>query len=285
MIGISLPPAYLAGEHNDLLSNALGPPTTCLADLRQAGVQAIELQTIRPQTDTLVALEAARQVQLAGLRLTIHGQLPAGDSSGVDIYPTLLPICLRAVEMNERVIITVHSYQSKTEPTKVLVERTIRAILDMLNRAEHDALPIQLALELNRARHQNDPGTSYAQLLEMHSRIADPRVGFCWDLGHTLANARQGLMTTDAPVEFLRHVLQTHIHSLGPNDETHWPLTTNVSPLSSCLDSLASTDYTGVLNLELAAYRFAESIGVRKGIFDSIANLTSLLAAVKANRK
>lgn len=278
-IGVSLPPAYVAGEPDDLLTGALGDPATALAALRQAGVTAIELRAVGPHTDPALALAAARQVWHAGGILTIHGELPA--STPAALYPALVALCREMAQQGRDAIVTIHSYKSLEEPTDALAARTIRAVRELLHDAGEQGLPLRVAVELNRAKGGNDPSVSYRRLLSMHARIAHPHVGFCWDFGHAFSNVRQGVMTLVPPDAFLRRVIHTHIHDLDADGATHAPLTEGRVPLASVLRALRSAGYGGILNLELGGHRQDGPAGVRTGLFASIARLVDVLTTLK----
>lgn len=150
----------------------------------------------------------------------------------------------------------------------------MQAVQAWLRGAAAAGLPLRLALELNRAQSRNDPGTDYASLLALHRRIAHAHVGFCWDFGHACHNVRQGRLPADPPPAFLEHVIHTHIHDLGANDRTHWPLATpGTVPLERWLGLLAASGYAGILNIELEPARFADTVDVRRAVFASIERL------------
>lgn len=281
-IGIGLPLPYLAGEPDDRFTDALGGPATGLAHLRRTGVTAIELRAVFQDEDPTLALRAARQVWQAGCTVTIHGQLPQRSHEAARLYPALLAIGEETARRGEFTLVTVHSHQSRQEPVGALAEQTVGAVHELLEHAQHDALPIRFALELNRAKDCHDPGTTYADLLAMHGRIAHPHMGFCWDLGHAYANVRRGLLEPQPPSRFLQHVLHSHVHDLGPDGRTHWPLTEGRLPLLAWLQALASSGYDGVLGLELDPNRFAQSVGLRTAIFGSIARLAGVLTEMSA---
>jgi len=276
---VSLPPAYLAGEPNELLTGALGDPATALAALRQAGATAIELRAVGAHTDPALALAAARQVWHAGGILTVHGELPA--STPAALCPALVALCREMAQQGRCAIVTIHSYKSLEEPTSALAARTIRAVRELLHDAEEEGLPLRLAVELNRAKGGNDPSVSYRCLLSMHARIAHPHVGFCWDFGHAFSNVRQGAMTLVPPDAFLRRVIHTHIHDLYADGATHAPLTEGRLPLASVLWVLRCAGYGGIINLELGGHRQDSPAGVCAGLFASIARLVDVLTTLK----
>jgi sugar phosphate isomerase/epimerase len=278
-IGVSLPPAYLAGEPNELLTGALGDPATALAALRRAGVTAIELRAVGPHTDPALALAAARQVWHAEATLTIHGELPASPPAA--LYPALVALCREMAQQGQCAIITVHSYKSLEEPTDALAARTIRAVRELLHNAGKEGLPLRLAVELSRSKGRNDPSTTYRRLLSMHAQIAHPHVGFCWDFGHAFSNVRQGVMRLVPPDAFLRRVIHTHIHDLDADGATHAPLTEGRVALASMLSALRSVGYGGILNLELNSRRQDGPAGVCAGLFASIARLVDVLTMLK----
>lgn len=284
IVGMSLPPVYLAGPGHARYTAALGEPEEALAALRRAGVAAVELRAIREDTAPELAREAALRVLAAGLELTVHARLPHPPAPLV-LGPALRELCRALTRRGTPAVVTVHGYESAEETREALAEHTVHAARALLEDAERAGIPIRLALELNRKKSGlADPGTAYNDLLDLHARIDHPWLGFCWDLGHTFSNVCQGLLTLPPPEDFLRRVIHTHIHDLGPNGETHWPLTAGRLPLADCVGSLAATGYSGVLNLELEPNRYDPDTDLRAGIFASLERLVNIRDCIESVR-
>ena len=92
----------------------------------------------------------------------------------------------------------------------------------------------------------------------MIERASSSQMGACWDLGHAYMNVQHGVDVSGPDVRFLRQVIHTHVHDLGPR--THCALTHGVVPLDLYLDALIGQGYKGVLNLELSPERFGGSV-------------------------
>ena len=82
-------------------------------------------------------------------------------------------------------------------------------------------------------------------------------------------NVQHGVDVSGPDAGFLRQVIHTHVHDLGPR--THCALTHGVVPLDQYLDALIGEGYRGVLNLELSLERFGGP--VRESVQASIDRL------------
>ena len=151
----------------------------------------------------------------------------------------------------------------------VLAERTVETLGTLLGGGGG----VDVALELNRVKGRNDPGVDYDSLLAIRARVGDARLGFCWDFGHTCHNMRKGCLPSYPPPAFLQGVIHTHIHDLGPGDQTHWPLGRGLVPVGRWVGLLADAGYGGVLNLELEPGRFADGLDLRTATLESVALL------------
>jgi sugar phosphate isomerase/epimerase len=265
LLGCSLPFDYLVGD--EALSagarswhEAFGPADVCLDELRRAGIQSIELRSVGPDADPARALRAARCVWDAGLELTVHGQLPrlvAGDT-WAKAYPALLPLAEALSARGCGSVITVHCYSSHEGDVQTLADRTVGSLRGLLDAITRDAIPLRIALENNHVGARVDPGLTYGGVCDMIERAESALIGACWDLGHAYMNVQHGVDVTGPDIKFLRQVIHTHVHDLGPR--THCALTHGVVPLDLYLDALIDQGYRGMLNLELSPERFGGAV-------------------------
>lgn len=274
-IGLSLPPAYLAGAASSgsaaVWYGAFGAPGPFLETLAGAGIGSIELRSVSPNTTPGEVLYAVQCVQSAGLRISVHGKMPAA-ISGADldaVYPALACVRDALAAGGERVPLVLHCYSGREGNVDELARRTVlalRALLDVLDASD---LPVQVALETNHISPNCDPGITYPGIVDMIDRVERPGIGACWDMGHTMMNVQHGQMPYLPPDAFLRRVIHTHIHDLGP--DTHHPLTHGVVPVETYLDLLLARGYDGILDLELSPQRFPDA--VYDGVWASIERL------------
>ena len=265
LLGCSLPFDYLAGD--EILGvgarpwhEAFGSAGACLDELRRAGIRSVELRAVGPDADPARALHAACRVWDAGMALTVHGQLPRSVSGDTwaEVYPSLLPLAEALAARGHESVVTVHCYSSDQGDVRTLAERTVRSLRGLLDAIERDAIPLRVALENNHVGAHVDPGLTYDGVCDMVERASSSRIGTCWDLGHAYMNVQHGVDVSGPDVGFLRQVIHTHVHDLGPR--THCALTHGVVPLDRYLDALIGEGYRGVLNLELSPERFAGAV-------------------------
>ena len=84
-------------------------------------------------------------------------------------------------------------------------------------------------------------------------------------------------MDKTIPDTFLNHVIHAHIHDLGPDYKTHWPLTLGNVPVEEYVKLLAARRFNGVLNLELVYERFKTSISAKQAIEASLKKLGNIV--------
>jgi len=138
---------------------------------------------------------------------------------------------------------------------------------------EKENVPLTTAVEINRKKEVNDPSTNYENLVEICRQVDHPSVGIGWDIGHTYSNVLHSIVPKEPPEEFVRRVIHTHIHDLGHNGQTHWPLKTGSLPLDFYLEKLYSIHYSGFHTLELYPERFINVIDAKKTMLESISIL------------
>lgn len=280
-IGMSLATRYLSGDTETLETRLFGRPEMFLETLARSGVDSIEMRTISADTPPQTALNALERVWAAGLEVTIHGTLPP--LSAGSNWQEALPGFIKAVERlaehdpHSPCPVTVHAYSTHGYAPETLAKSTAERLTAMAEWLDTEQLPVELMLELNRAKNSPDPSTTYEGVLSMHEQVAHRRLGICWDFGHTYANVRNGLMNSTPPPDFVRAVGHTHIHDLGATGRTHWPLDEGRLPLSDYVRSLRETGYNGVWNLELSPDRFVDEGDVKERVLESAERLIATI--------
>ena len=285
MFGISLPPKILTGRADDPIQQKLleefGGIDPLLRYLRGLGITHIELRNIAPQTNPADALFCAEKIWAAGLRLTVHGSLPAQPGPFSEVYPSLLPLLAAMPGRQAELMLTVHSYASKTEAS---VEALARETAEILRLWAQDAeqLGLRIALEVNRSKGVCDPGDSCEGVLGMLEGFEDAPVGACFDLGHFFSNMSVTGTTPEAlpPKEFLSRSVHTHIHALNARG-THQPFTEGRTlPLDAYITALTAAGYKGIFNLELDFPRFPE-LSFRDAIRASVREVRRAVRAAR----
>lgn len=272
--GCSLPPAYLYDETPSLWSHALGSPDDGLELLKAHGIDCIELRALSGNSDPVMAIKAIDRICEHGMAVTVHGSLMSEAASAGLPHADIMDVLDRCCA--DSIVVTVHCIASKGGNVNELIQQTVDTVTTWLSIADKRKWSIKLALEINRAKDIADPGNHYEGLLAVKKHLPDPRVGFCWDLGHTAYNVLQGTLSAQTPDAFVRDVIHTHIHGLSPSGQTHWPLGQHSLHVESWLQSLLRCGYEGVLNLELDPVRFKDNLDVKGGVLDSIKFLRSI---------
>ena len=282
-IGFSLPFRYLSGtpvsRDEQLLAEAFGPPSVCLALLRLRGVASIELGRINAEADPGEVRLAAERVLDAGLGLTLHGYLPDPLREGcfAKLFPPLASLAGLLGQASVHAVMVLHSYSGTAgEDLAMFKERSVALLRRLACALERENLPLRVALEITRNQGRVDPGNKYEDLLEIRARAGEESFGFCWDLGHTHWNVLRDKLLPPAPPDFLRHVIHTHLHDLAPDGQTHWPLTERYLPLGTYIGALSSVNYQGVYNIELYPSRWAVVRDVKESILVSLDILKSV---------
>ncbi len=273
-IGVSLPWAYLCGrleeEDSQVLSAAFGLPEACLEALRAYGVEAVELRYF---DRSMRAAEIRRAVRLlcdARMAISVHGSLEEGREELFCAFPWAPEVLERGRQAG--LVCTVHPLEGAAEGTG-----TVRLLGTLARQADRRAPGFRLALELMRARPRQSLAVTYGELRRMVARVNHPAVGICWDLGHASSSLKRGFLSAEVPEAFLERVMHTHIHGLGPQGETHWPLDGRDAALERMIAVLARRGYSGIYNLELSPERFLRAGEPGRLILASVQRLRACL--------
>jgi len=274
-IGLSLPSNYLSEIYNDPVSSiyysALGPVDSGLQLLRSE-IECIELGFFMENTPAEQIVEAVQNVWSAALEVSVHAYLPEkieGDDL-TSVYTWLKSLLPILENHQHHMVINLHALTSLNGDLDRLKEKTVENLKRLADLATAQKLPVYFALELNRYKGKVDPSTTYLGVLDMCLGINSAQVGIGWDWGHTYANVLKHLLPPEPPPSFLRKVIHTHIHDLGPNGGTHWPLTCGTVPLLDYLKLLKEVDYSGLFILELQPKKYADTGSVQELLLSSI---------------
>lgn len=275
-LGISLPYDHLCDSAVTLparlLERAFGCAARTLELLKNHGVGAVELRHFPETTWPESIVAACTRIWQAGLTASLHPQLPRLSRTKRlgSVFPWLEDVLSRKPASQAEILLILHAYASPVLRSAELGRRTEAAFARLADMAEEQGLPVRFALELNRAKEQADPSTSYGAVTEMCQRIGRSRVGICWDWGHGQANIEKGLMEPDPPGEFLSRVIHAHVHDLGPEGATHWPLGSGRVPLRDCASALQRAGYRGVYCLELSPEKFYRAVKLENVVLENL---------------
>lgn len=278
-IGYSLPLGFLSQRvtnlEDEIYMNHFKGPDNCLERLKEQMVSSIEVRYITRDTAISVAMDAIERIIKNNLDLNIHSYLPEREKADAD-FKTIAEIINILSGQNKSTIITIHTFRSLGKTINSNISKTVDSINYLLNTFGY-LKNFKIAIEIIRAKVSTDPSFSYKDLVVILNKINDHRVGFCWDIGHSYWNVLNNDLSNEAPQEFIKATLNTHIHDLSKTGQTHWPLTELNLPLHKYINELKKAGYKGVYNLELELNRWRNKISIEKGVFESISLLINLL--------
>ena len=281
-IGVSLPWDYISGNlltsEASVLAELLGPAANGLAFFADHGVSSIELRHRHPKSTTGDMRAAFLQLLDRAFTVTIHGEEPPqAEGDGVSgMCPWMQTLNEIDAGGDREIMITQHPFTGIGEE-RDLRAKTVGFLPQLLTERLGADSGYRLALENQRLKEIVDPGTSFHGIYGMWEEMANPRIGICWDMGHSFANTvKDKGYPVDPPAEFLDQVVHTHIHDLGPDGRTHWPFRENRVPVERFMGLLKEHGYTGIYNLELSFDRFAQVDDTTVLLSKSIEMLKSL---------
>jgi hypothetical protein len=280
-ISLSLPYSYLAGKpisaRDTILTDSFGPAQTFLPKQKQV-LAAVEISHFGGEAPPDQIVAASQTVLRSGLNLIIHCHLPE-EIMGTDIaavYPWFARVEQELMTSEQKeLILNVHALAAddSSVPLQSLLVHTAENLVLVTDRLARTQIPTRIALEINREKGVQDPGTTYENLLEIYHRVSSPLLGLGWDIGHTYSNVLNGHLDQTPPKEFVQNIIHTHIHDLGNHNQTHWPLTVGTIPLNFYLGKLASVGYGGFYTLEIYPERFKDVLDPAEHMLKSIAVL------------
>lgn len=279
-IGISLPPRVLTGEDTQSvgrISANFGSVGAFLGALKGAGVGSVELRAVKPDFSPEYVRDLAHTVQDARLGLTVHGVM-SGDGKKEAV---LSPLAQILGECGDDILtVTVHALTDEFGNLSDAAERTVRSLYGICDFCEKEGLQVEICLELNRKKSEEDPSVTCESVVDMVKRVGSKRLGICWDFGHYWYNrVLSGDLDTMPPGEFLRLVRHTHIHGVHKN-VTHYPLIREDMPrLGAYLNALNKAGYRGIYNIELTLrYLIEGNYDLKEAYLGSVGVLTEGLS-------
>lgn len=274
-IALSLPYSYLAGQaaskRDSILLDIFGPAESFLPELGPQ-LSGIEISHFNDSAPADQVVTAVRTIMNAGLEVVLHPHLPFEiDGKQLnDAYPWIGQVISVIENHQDRLMMNMHTLSSDSMDIPSLIGKTIKNLQRLLEMTEHSPLAVSLAVEINREKGKTDPSTKYENLIEICRKVDHPALGIGWDLGHTYSNVLRGLIPKDPPQEFVERVIHTHIHDLGRNNQTHWPLSMGTLPLDFYMEQLKSVSYDGYHTLEIYPERFINVVPAREKMLKSI---------------
>lgn len=287
-VGFSLPVDYPEGGSSKsarVFTELLGPFNRALPVLLDAGVQSVELRTIRPGVNVGELPNFIRTMASEGIFVTLHGLLPVeggcvGDESAFPLWLVADDI----LAFQGQCVVTVHARfardQSRTEAE--LMDRTVADLRALAEETERRGGMFQYALEINKMKSRVDPSFAWENVARMVRRIDHPLAGICWDYGHSHYNHLADNLSEEPPEDFLDCVVHTHVHDLGPAHGTHWPLTEGIVPVEKFCHMLSDNGYRGDFNMELDPVRYASEIHVKERILESVRILSGITCSLSS---
>lgn len=265
-IGFTLPIGYLARnatKKEDMWWQEIcGSVDECLRRLKVSGITSVEIKDFREGVSPSQLRHSVEAVRDEGLEITVHGWLP---KMGADCrLPPVIQELERALTKHQQeglIPFTVHShsYNHCVGATESEVTRETIRDLNSLSLALAPKSVLAVALELCRHKERRSTGVTFEGVLSMAEQISSGNIGICWDMGHSQANHLERKDVRLPSEQFLKQVIHTHIHDVGSNGRTHWPVLTEQGYVRDCIDLLKSSGYSGVYNLELSLLRWESS--------------------------
>jgi sugar phosphate isomerase/epimerase len=280
-IGFSLPPAYLVQRDtspDNVWIRALGKPEDALRQLKERGLNSVELRMVRPGMDPALIRAALDVVTQAGLGFTIHGLLPPSEdqTGAVEGFP-LWELADHIREKQGEATIPLHAKFRTEGALELVIADTVSALRRLLEECEQRRAPFRFALEINKSKARVDPSFTWDGVSAIVREVNHPALGICWDFGHAFYNHHIGLIPAEPPASFLEKVMHTHIHDVSPEYKTHWPLREGRVPVARHCESLHSVGYAGVYNLELDPPRYPNYENLKDALLDSVLALKEIV--------
>jgi len=284
-IGLSLPFTYLSNNYIDsdkVLTSSLGLMDELLSDMSNL-IDYIEIGNFSTLSPIDQIVTAVRNVWRNNLKISLHPSLPFSvvGKSLVKIYPWLKYLLPEIEKHQTDLMLNIHALAAPEGDEAQLSRDTIINLKWLTKIIERENKPLHIAVELNRSKGEVDPCTTYEGVIEICEKVNSPLLGIGWDIGHTYANYQNNLISRIPPNNFLNLITHTHIHDIGPDGKTHWPLTTGTVPLKEYLGLLNKQNYSGLYIIELQPQRFFEYGNVKDMILSSIHRLKSIDQTMK----
>lgn len=272
-IGLSLPYTYLSNNYaasDKVFLSSLGPAEEYLLEMSDL-INYIELGNFSTQAPADQIVSAVNNVWKTGLKVSLHPSLPSSvvGKNLIEIYPWMKDLLPEIKNNQQELMLNLHALAAQEGEEALLSRNTVTNLKWLTKIIESENLPIYIAVELNRSKGEVDPCTTYEGVVEICEKVDNQRLGIGWDIGHTYANYQNNLISRIPPNNFLNMITHTHIHDIGPDGKTHWPLTTGTVPLEEYFGLLNKRNYSGLYILELQPQRFYKHGDVREMILNS----------------
>lgn len=278
-IGLSLPYSYVSGnpvESDSIFKSNFGNPDNALSEF-STHFEYVELGHFGIHSPADQIVSAVRKIWDHGLKVSLHPALPPQmvGKTLPEIYPWLEQLLPEIEKHQNKLMLNVHALAAKEGDEQQLRRDTVTNLKWLVRLIETEKQPLKIAIELNRSKGEIDPCTTYDGVLDIYNQVNSPILGIGWDIGHTYVNYQNGLIPRLPQEEFLRGIIHTHIHDIGPDGSTHWPLVIGTVPLEEYMSQLYQRGYDGLYIIELQPQRFAHYGDIKKLVLKSIDILES----------
>lgn len=203
------------------------------------------------------------------------------ESSAADIKRDYEPMLDIAAHYGPATIV-VHGACSSTRPAADLLADT-RAFLEWAL----DCYPsLDFALEnLGVDPGRTKIGADQANLLPIMLQLNHPRLGICWDMGHTAMNHARAeedfaiLENSTPELDWLRQVRHVHLHDLSERGVDHYPLMYGRVPYRRWLNALVVAGFVGTVVLEIKGHQLAhlELSQILSLLWNNVADIAGIL--------
>ncbi|MBI9101065.1 MAG: sugar phosphate isomerase/epimerase [Spirochaetales bacterium] len=283
-IGISIPWDYLSGKNRtsdaESLKEIFPDPIAFIDQLKENGVSSIELRhrdISMPVSDMKTVFRLLKKMKI-GFSIHSDNLTEHSDWNFNTIFPWVKSLST-VYSVFPELMVTLHPFCALGSSNEILSRRTADLLIRLQKKIDKYEFPITLALENQRSKGMTDPGTIFTGVLDIVNETGISELGTCWDMGHSTAN--NNINANDFPLypesDFVFRTVHTHIHDLGPNGKTHWPIKENKVPFRDYISRLQTAEYNGIYNLELSFSRFKDEENGKTLILDSIIKLSEML--------
>lgn len=256
-IGASIPFDYFLNTPESknalIMKEKISNSNSLLEHFNHCGINYIELRGVGYNASSDSIKEISEKLWGKGFKLTVHTDLPENIiNENLESNFTFLKQIIKSIDQfQEELILVIHLYAWNSQKDKELLEKYINNMNLIAKFIESEKIPIKFAIELNRGGINNGPDKTYNGLIKFKNNITSDKIGLCWDFGHAYSNMQKNTIPLIPPDDFLKNVIQTHIHGVSKDDVTHCPLNKTNLPLLDYMQALIRNKYNGVYNLEI----------------------------------
>ena len=229
-------------------------------------------RTARVHVIEPVWLETVRGYQSRGIDVQVHVSLDQRfatsrwfhDRAGLKAeFEPIIGLVNTILENQDRVVLVLHG-SSDPDLSLAQNEDGTVGLLDWLAERFDPIAPAALVgLELGAAKPDRPSAAarSRSSVESVVERVGHVTVGICWDLAHDRENGfRDSRWTPDPGEEFLSKVFHIHLHDLGHDGQSHYPLVLGTVPFKEQFEDLQNTAGVPSVTMEVR-WRCALQLG------------------------